>query len=212
MTGFGRYSQEDSHFTQTWELRSVNGRHLDIKWRLPQQVRAFEAKFEKTLRRFAQRGRLEVSLNLQFNKNHAENINFNQETANAILNRLALFAAERGDSYSPDYNKLLSLNYLWESESQSQDDELSHSLDQGLAAALKDWNEARESEGKALANDIFSRIIRMEEWLNLIIERAPTIKEERFMLIRERISEALGAHGHELEEGRFLQELTMLAD
>ncbi len=39
MTGFGRHTLEGPDWTQTWEIRSVNSRHLDIKWRLPAQVR-----------------------------------------------------------------------------------------------------------------------------------------------------------------------------
>ncbi len=212
MTGFGRYSQEEPRFTQTWELRSVNSRYLDIKWRLPQQVRAFEPRLEKVLRRFAQRGRLDISLSLQLGKNFSASSNFNKDAAEAMIERLTNFAAGRGHIYVPDYNRLLELGYLWEGDSQSQDDELASALEQGLALALADWNKARESEGRALSNDIFSRIMRLEEWLELITARAPSIKEERFMIVRERISEALSAQGQELEEGRFLQEITMLAD
>lgn len=212
MTGFGRYSQEGPGFTQTWELRSVNSRYLDIKWRLPQQVRAFEPRLEKVLRRFARRGRLDVSLSLQLGKNFAPSSNFNKDAAEAMIERLTAFAGGRGHIFVPDYNRLLELGYLWEGDSQSQDEELALSLEQGLALALTDWNEARATEGRALANDIFSRILRLEEWLEIITARAPGIKEERFMTVRERISEALSAQGQELEEGRFLQEITMLAD
>lgn len=50
MTGFGRSVHEEEGSVQTWEVRSVNGRHLDIKWRLPTQARSFESQFEKVVR------------------------------------------------------------------------------------------------------------------------------------------------------------------
>lgn len=53
-----------------------------------------------------------------------------------------------------------------------------------------------------------SRIAQMEEWVSRIDERAPEIKEERFAVLRERLSEALAAVNGELEEGRFLQEMS----
>jgi uncharacterized protein (TIGR00255 family) len=52
----------------------------------------------------------------------------------------------------------------------------------------------------------------MEEWLERIRERAPYVKEERFVAVRERVSELLERYGQELEEGRFLQEITLMAD
>jgi uncharacterized protein (TIGR00255 family) len=52
----------------------------------------------------------------------------------------------------------------------------------------------------------------MEEWLSLVEEQAPRIKEERFASLRGRLTEILAQHGRDLEEGRFLQEITLLAD
>ncbi len=60
-------------------------------------------------------------------------------------------------------------------------------LEEGLIAALEDWNESRETEGAALARDMTSRIAQMEEWVSRIDERAPEIKEERFAVLRERL-------------------------
>lgn len=48
MTGFGRYIMEDSGLTQQWEVRSVNGKRLELKWSLPAAVRNMESRFEKS--------------------------------------------------------------------------------------------------------------------------------------------------------------------
>ena len=48
MTGFGRCVMEDADWTQTWEIRSVNNRHLDLKWRLPLQARGLETTYHGT--------------------------------------------------------------------------------------------------------------------------------------------------------------------
>ena len=111
-----------------------------------------------------------------------------------------------------DYNALFAIPTLWERESEDGDDEMEERLEEGLIAALEDWNESRETEGAALARDMTSRIAQMEEWVSRIDERAPEIKEERFAVLRERLSEALAAVNGELEEGRFLQEMVVLSD
>ena len=78
--------------------------------------------------------------------------------------------------------------------------------------ALEDWDESRALEAGALEKDLLTRLLRMEEWVQCIRDRAPTVKEERFTLVRERIAEALERHGQDLDEGRFLQEIVLLAD
>ena len=212
MTGFGRCFLEDDNWTQVWEVRSVNGRHLDIRWRLPAEARPFEAALEKLVKQHASRGRLEISLHLQMGKNAEKAAAFNEDQADAMLEALSEFAASRGDDFKPDYNRLLNLSYLWDEGLPEQDDALAQSLERGLAIALDDWNESRVLEAKALEKDLLKRILRMEEWVRLISQRAPSIKEERFAQVRERLGELLERQGAELDENRFLQEIVLLAD
>ena len=212
MTGFGRCFLEEEHRTQIWEVRSVNGRHLDIRWRLPLQIRSLEPVLEKLVKRHATRGRLEISLFLQVHRQGMQGISFNEDQADAMLEAITVFASSRGDDFTPDYNRLLNLSYLWEEGPPEPDDALSQSLDRGLGMALEDWDESRALEARVLEKDLLTRLLRMEEWVQCIRDRAPTIKEERFSLVRERLSEILEQHGQELEESHFLQEITLLAD
>ena len=210
MTGFGRCVMEDADWTQTWEIRSVNNRHLDLKWRLPLQARGLESRLERVVRRFAARGRMEITLTLQ-QRGAAANLRFDAAQASAMLDQVAALADLHGDTFEPDYNALFAIPTLWERESEDGDDEMEERLEEGLIAALEDWNESRETEGAALARDMTSRIAQMEEWVSRIDERAPEIKEERAAVMRERLNEALESVNG-LDENRFLQEVTILAD
>lgn len=212
MTGFGRYYIEDEGYTETWEVRSVNSRHLDLKWRLPSTVRSLEAAFEKVVRKYASRGRIEISLNIQFSASAENVVKFNADKAGVMLQSLTALAKEQGEHYVPDYNRLLGISYLWEEPGLEPEGELGDALVEGLKLALEDWNESRTTEARALEQDIMGRILRMEEWTNAIEERAPGIKEDRVNVIRERISQALTEQGGDLDENRFLQEITILAD
>jgi len=212
MTGFGRCITEDEKFIQQWEIRSVNSRHLDLKWRLPMAVRSLETQLEKIVRRFAQRGRIEINLSLKRVNGVQTAADFDAQQAAAMLDELARFAQSRDDSFAPDYNALLGLPMLWDDSCAEVDEELRARLEKGLNMALHDWNEARAHEARALSTDLHSRILRMEEWLARIEERAPTIKEERQQQMRERLNESLQALHTELDENRFLQEVVMLCD
>ncbi|MEG6502078.1 MULTISPECIES: YicC/YloC family endoribonuclease [unclassified Desulfovibrio] len=212
MTGFGRCLVENTRTIQQWEVKSVNSRHLDLKWRLPLPVRSLEPRLEKVVRRFASRGRVDISLTLQYAPGEIPVARFDAGQANAMLDSLYSLAQARGDDFMPDYSALMQIPSLWNDSSEEMDEDVTTSLEEGLALALEDWNEARAAEGRALATDMHSRILRMEEWTGLIAERAPAIKEERANIMRERLGEALAQNGQELEEGRFLQEIVVLAD
>lgn len=212
MTGYGRCTHEGDGFTMTWEIRSVNSRHLDLKWRLPMLARSLETRFEKTVRKFGQRGRVEITLNLQIQRAELQAVAFNTAQASAMLDELAKFAGERGDSFAPDYTRMLGMSFLWEDSSNEPEKEFANKLVEGLELALADWNKARATEAAALSADMLERTERMRGWVAIIKERSPQIKEERFATLRDRITEVLARVESELEEQRFLQEITVLSD
>lgn len=210
MTGFGRFQRDDGDVVQTWEIRSVNSRFLDLKWKLPPQARNMEARFEKIVRRYASRGRVEISLNLQLE--NAARVTFDSAQASAMLDAVKSFASSRGDIFEVDYMSLMQLSSLWTSGGDADDDALFELLSSGLESALVDWNESRETEACALARDLEMRFGRMAEWISAIEERAPEVKKARFEQVRERLSDMLNNLGGELDEGRFLQEMVIMAD
>ena len=211
MTGFGRSMNEDAAWTHTWEIKSVNSRHLDLKWRLPSTARGLEPMLEKVVRRFAARGRVEVSLDLR-SRFETRSVRFDEEQAQSMLHMMEAFAEDRGLPFEPDLNRLFSIQALWMSEEDETDEALLASLEEGLETALADWNEAREAEGKALSRDLSARILRLEEWVARIEDRAPDIREERFESLKDRVTDILSNLHVEADESRLLQELVILTD
>ncbi len=212
MTGFGRCLVENSHMTQQWEIRSVNGRHLDIRWHLSSSLRSVQARLEKILRQHAFRGRVDISLMLHYGADAARQAQFDVSQASAMLDALYSLAKERGEAFVPDYNALLSIPPLWGDMGHEAEEELASRLEEGLLVAIDDWNESRAAEGQSLAIDLQSRILRAEQWAQIIEERVPQIKEERINTVRERLHDLLQQQGLELDEGRFLQEVVILSD
>lgn len=212
MTGFGRALLEDSGISQAWEIRSVNSRNLDIKWRLPYRVRSLEPIWEKLVRQQSFRGRLEISLDLSISRADVPPVRLNRTLAEEMLAEISEFAESINEDFSPDLNRLISISSIWEDQTLEPGDEIAELLEQGLLSALDDWNDSRIREAKALEMDITSRILRMQERVNNIEARAPEIKQDRFDQLHERIDQILENHRMELEEGRFLQEIAILAD
>lgn len=212
MTGFGRCFLEDERANQQWEIKSVNGRYLDLKWRLPAIARYLEPKFEKVARRYALRGRVEISLSLQFPAGHAPVPAFDSQQAGAMLDALISLAKARGDIFTPDYSALMTQANLWGEPEIDDLEDISAMLEAGLATALEDWNESRAVEGERLGKDLQSRLGQMREWTQMVSQAAPGLKEEKIQLLRERLATILASSDFELSEDRFLQEVVILAD
>ena len=204
MTGFGRFIMEEGGLTQQWEIRSVNSKRLELKWQLPSAVRGLESRLEKTVKRFAARGRLDVSLSLQSQQGVLAP-RFDEAQAAGMLEALENLAEARKDEFIPDS--------LWSAPTDEVDESLAAALENGLSQALADWNESRETEGAALARDLQDRILRMAEWTDLVKERAPAIRAERAQALRDRVNEQLASlNVGEIDEQRFLQEVVTLTD
>ncbi len=212
MTGFGRCLVENSGMTQQWEVKSVNGRHLETKWHLPLLVRALEPRLEKIVRSHAARGRVGVSLSLSFSAGTGPCATLDAGQASAMLDGLKALAAARGDAYTPDYGALLSVPDLWQDSGDDLAEDLFDQLQEGLTLALDDWNEARTTEARALRDDLLTRLLLMEEWTDRIMQSAPDIKAERIAALRERVGDLLEQNGVALDENRILQEIVILAD
>lgn len=212
MTGFGRSITENSYASVVWEARSVNSRYLDLKWRLPLFLRASEPDLEKVVRRFADRGRLEVSCNFQPHRAEVLDISLNKPLAQAMLRSVADLASDMGHEFTPDYTRLLTISHLWQEGMKDAPPELMEALTSGLAQALEDLNVARDREGGLLAQDILRRLEKLAVWHAEIKKLAPKVKEEKFQALRTRLTSVLEKLGVEPSEERILQELAVMTD
>ncbi len=212
MTGYGRSQVSQSEWTQTWEVRSVNSRFLDLKWRLPYFVRGLEMNFEKVVRRFASRGRVEVSLNLDVAKPELMGVKLNLALAGAMIEQMQGLAAKLGMDYVPDLNRLMTMSGVWAEGGSEPDPALKDSLMQGLAQAMESWNRSRGVEGEAMAQDLGGRTRRMLELTGLIGERIPFVLEEKRKTLAERMNKVLEAAGMDQAQDRVMAEAALLAD
>lgn len=212
MTGFGRCETNDDAWTHVWEVKSVNGRFLDVKWRMPGHLRSMENAWEKIVRTYASRGRVDISLNLEVLDAGILGVSFNDTLANAMIGEMEKLATARGDVFNLDYNKVLSMSSLWRDNGNEPDPGLADSLSSGLEAALKDWVDSRTVEGGVLVDDMLSRLDTLRALAAKIAERIPDILEEKKAGLRQRIQDMLQSVGAEFSEDRMLQEVAHLTD
>jgi uncharacterized protein (TIGR00255 family) len=212
MTGYGKSEQADDRWSMAWEIRSVNGKQLALRWKLPPFLFPQQTAWEALVREHAARGRVDISLILNARRAEDLGVALNGPMAGAMLDSLRNLAVDQGVRFEPDLNRLLNISFLWQDTLQEPDPELLSLLSAGLGQALRDWDESRTVEGQATAKDLGSRLQTLRSLHAGIAAKAPLVKEERFAALRERIREILSQEGVALDEGRLLQEIAYLAD
>lgn len=210
MTGYGASVLEDKKMRQCWEIKSVNSKQLNLRWRMPGYLKAWEQVWEKKVREVAYRGRVDIYLDVEFLDPDLAPAGFNFSLARAMVIQVEQFAQDNGQNFVPDYNRLFNVGALWKERSPGEMDSVVGTLEQGLVMALEDWNLFREREGRALQTDLLTRVDKMKDDLERLVEICPQLAARKFSILRERLAQL--TNGLELEKERLFQELALLTD
>ncbi len=212
MTGYGRAELKDSAWSVLWEIKSVNGRYLDVKWKIPSFIRCLEQEFEKILRMYAARGRVDISLNLETADSALLGIQLDMPRAKAMFAQIETLAKEFGQEFVPDFSRVIGTSYLWHEQESEPAPMLKDVLRKGLEQACHDWNLSRQAEGEALNRDLLGRITCLETLAGQIAQELPSIVEEKKAVLSQRFTELLANAEAQLVEERVLQEIAVLVD
>lgn len=212
MTGYGSKVLNTESWTISWEIKSVNSRYLDLKWRIPHTLYSLQGKWEKKIRSFASRGRVDISLNLRIHDPEILGITFDQTMAKAMLSQLDDFSQSSGFDFTPDLNLFLKSPSMWQEDKKNLSAQLEDDLEKSLINALKNWNESRKNEGDLLLNDISERLDILKNLSSKLQELAPDNTQLRFNDLKQRLGKLTEELSLEIDENRLLQELTIMAD
>lgn len=212
MTGYGRATAQEENWILTWEIRSLNNRHLDLKWKIPPTLYAHQKVWENEVKSMANRGGVELFLGLRITNPELQAVNLDTTQAAAMLAELGVLARSTGAAFTPDLNRLLTIPGLWKDAGSIDNPLLVQSLTQTLRQALTDWDAARAREGKALEDDLRVRFARLAELVAEIRSLAGTTAQERFVLMQERVGKLVAETGVQIDPDRMLQELAIIAD
>ncbi len=212
MTGYGRASAQEENWTLAWEVRSLNNRHLDLKWKIPPTLHAHQKAWENEVRAVASRGGVELFLGLKITNPELQSVSLDATQAGAMLKELETLAKATGVPFTPDLNRLLAIPALWKDTGVIDNPGLVASLTETLALALADWDAARVREGAALEEDLRTRFARLGALVEEIKELTARTAPERLVQMRERVDKLLAETGVQMDGERLLQELAMLAD
>ncbi len=212
MTAFGRSSQQEAAgCSVTVEIRTLNGRNLDIVLRLPKNYLELEKGLRRQISQSIHRGRTEVYVQIEDTQNDQRTPQINPTQARWYWEQLQSLHRLLPGSEPPKLEHLLSVPYLFETSTAAPDLEtVAELITSALTEALDKVSEMRRQEGEALLEDCLTRLATLRTDLAVINSRKELVVEECQVRLRERLQELL--KDLEVDENRLLQEVAHLAD
>jgi uncharacterized protein (TIGR00255 family) len=213
MTGFARAQGETGATAWVWELRSVNGRGLDLKLRLPGGLDALEPTLREATTKLLKRGNVSGTLTL---KREAQSGLTADPAALARVRDLAIELAGRIPGAPPPRAELLLAlpGVMRQANTQDdpveQKDELATAVRDGYLIALNELVAARAGEGAKLADIITALLDEITALHGDAAREAATQPALHKARLQEQLADILGATPG-LPEERIAQEIALLA-
>lgn len=207
MTGFARQESKLPWGAAVWELRSVNHRYLEPNFRLPEEFREIEPALRDALRKNLQRGKIDVTLNIQWEQTGDGELGLNTDKVAQITKAARDINALLGDAAAP----INSLDILrWPGVIQKQEwdrDTLQKAVLDLFGETIKGLIEHRSREGAELEKIILQRLNGVSEQVKHVRALMPQILAAQ----REKLTTKLAALQVELDPERLEQEIVLLA-
>lgn len=212
MTGYGKGEYNDGKRCITAEIKTINNRYCDINIKTPRHLRFYEDNIRKILKGSIQRGRIDLSLY----------IDYISESDTVIVPNICL--AKQYKSAIDEIKTELDINQdavldtiirfqdvLMAKEEKADEDELRICVEACVNSAVDNLISMRLKEGAQLEADIREIMGKINSMIAEIEKNAQNIVEEYKEKLEQRVRELLGDK-HDLDENRLYNEIVFYAD
>lgn len=216
MTGFAARKGEGAGYGWTWDLRSVNGKGLDLRLRLPDWIDGLEPALRGELGRALGRGNVALALKVGRDGGEAsDGLRVNPVALQAALAALRevedqamLIGVTLGQATASD---VLSLRGVLDATAVEVDTApLRAAILADLPALLADFNAMRAGEGAALNAVLSAQIDRIAGLVSDAQVATAARQAEAAANLRDGVARIL-ANAAAVDEARLAQELAILA-
>lgn len=212
MTGFGRAEGHFDNYSWVWEIRSVNGKALDVRMRIPPGLDAMDQYVKASVKKTLSRGSLNVSLQMQRDSSETV-VNINEAALDKLVS-VAKDAAKKHDLPMPSIDRLLAIRDVVEVSNDDENEDAVKARDEAIKQSFDDalgsLKTSREDEGAAtydMLSGVLDDIERLLREAQAVAATQPAALKEKY----EEKLEALFDNKQGVEPDRLAQEIVLLA-
>lgn len=213
MTGFAARRGEGAGFSWSWEIRSVNGKGLDLRLRMPDWIDGLEPAIRGAVSQRVARGNISLALKLSRTAGE-DSLRVNSAGLAAVLTAMATVRAGAESAgiplATPSAAEVLNLRGVIDQGGDVEDTApLLAALRADLDPLLADFTAMRASEGKALAKVISAQIGQIELLTSDAKAAADARRDEQARTLNENLARVMTGAA-EADPDRVAQELALL--
>ena len=205
MTGFGKGEVQTENLRVTTEIKSVNNRFKDFRFKMSSIFNPIESEFKNKLLDVFTRGSFEISINYKriVKENHSFRID--QEKINDFISQLT--AIDSLGSVNLEYKAVDFLRPEFQKEVDQDEflSELVPLVNQSFDEALLHLKKFREDEGQKISNSLLFYLKSYKEDLSVVLENKEKYREDLEKKLRERLDQLPELKN--IDDQRLLQEV-----
>jgi uncharacterized protein (TIGR00255 family) len=211
MTGFGRAERSAHGWRCQVEIRSVNSRFLEVRFKLPAGLGQSEEAVKELVKSRCARGKLEGTINLVAEEERAHLLELNRPLARSYARLLAEAHEAIGREVTVSLRDLIEIKDLVLASGWEQDAEpVARLIAEAVDGALDGLMAMREAEGRQIATDLGERVRGLRGHLADLQPLTSEHPIEQARRLRENLARLLGALPPDDE--RIRQEIAILAE
>ena len=190
MTGFGRWEQTIGDKTYLVEIKSLNGKQLDINLRIPALIKPFEFEIRNLLQESLLRGTVECLIVIK-HRGSTKPVEINTDLIKSYFLQIQQLAGELSIDTNAVLAALLRLPEVVTPSNEILDEQALADLLSVIDSALNEINYHRAEEGKSLDKELRLRIENITSQENEILKLEPKrrikLKEDLVQLLSEHV-------------------------
>ncbi|MEO9022245.1 MAG: YicC/YloC family endoribonuclease [Ginsengibacter sp.] len=190
MTGFGRTEQTIGDKTYLVEIKSLNGKQLDINLKIPPLIKPYEFDIRNLIQEYLLRGTIECLIVIK-QSGASKPVVINTDLIKSYYRQIEELATELSIDTNSVLSALLRLPEVVSPSNEVLDANDWEQLKSVIESALQKLNTHRIEEGKSLENELRLRIKNINKQENEILklepERRKRMKQELVQLLEENV-------------------------
>jgi uncharacterized protein (TIGR00255 family) len=211
MTGYGRASLVHDDTSIEIEVSSVNKRHLETIFSVPKEWHRFEYEVVKDIKKFFERGRIRIAINILKKSDKEDGIIFDESIIERDLVHLENFLSQKGQPLEINADLIMQLANSRKSQVEIPPlNKVNSQLKETLISACKDMLQMRMVEGETIKKDLLSRIKSINNFIEEIEEHSVGMVQEHQNKLLERLEKS--NLSLDQDDDRILKEVALFAE
>lgn len=205
MTGYGRSEKTIGEKQVMVEIRSLNGKQIDLLLKIPSPLKPREFDIRNIINEQLQRGSIECTITIKLNGT-AKPSSINMDLVTAYYHQLKSLSQKLEADHDQLLSSILRLPDVVATSTEVVTEDEWDAIKKVLEDAINMLNSHRSDEGEALEQELLLRISNIESLQKKVLaldpKRKEKIKENLLKLLQEHVSKEVG-----VDMNRFEQEL-----